>query len=86
MPVASMTFENVYTEKAAPAATDKPATDGKPDASTKPAANNKPAAGNIPQTGDSNALAIEFAVLLMAAGALTVAIAARKMHKGHRVR
>lgn len=86
MPVASMTFENVYTEKAAPAATDKPATDDKPAASTKPAANNKPAAGNIPQTGDSSALAIEFAVLLMAAGALTVAIAARKMRKGHDVR
>lgn len=81
-PVASMTFENVYTEKAAPAANDKPATDNKPAASTKPAANNKPAAGNIPQTGDSSALAIEFAVLLMAAGALTVAIAARKMRKG----
>lgn len=80
MPVASMTFENVYTEKAAPAAADKPATDN------KPAANNKPAAGNIPQTGDSNALAIEFAVLLMAAGALTVAIAARKMRKGHDIR
>ena len=86
MPVASMTFENAYTEKAAPAASDKPATDNKPAASTKPAANNKPAAGNIPQTGDSNALAIEFAVLLMAAGALTVAIAARKMRKGHDVR
>ena len=85
-PVASMTFENVYTEKAAPAASDKPATDNKPAANTKPAANNKPAAGNIPQTGDSNALAIEFAVLLMAAGALTVAIAARKMRKGHDVR
>lgn len=81
-PVASMTFENVYTEKAAPAANDKPATDNKPAASTKPAANNKPAAGNIPQTGDSSALAIEFAVLLMTAGALTVAIAARKMRKG----
>ncbi|WP_449137692.1 hypothetical protein [Slackia sp.] len=86
MPVASMTFENVYTEKTAPAATDKPATGDKPAASTKPAANNKPAAGNIPQTGDSSALAIEFAVLLMAAGALTVAIAARKMRKGHDVR
>ena len=85
-PVASMTFENVYTEKAAPAANDKPATDNKPAASTKPAANNKPAAGNIPQTGDSSALAIEFAVLLMVAGALTVAIAARKMRKGRDVR
>lgn len=85
-PVASMTFENVYTEKAAPAANDKPATDNKPAASTKPAANNKPAAGNIPQTGDSSALAIEFAVLLMAAGALTVAIAARKMRKGRDAR
>lgn len=85
-PVASMTFENVYTEKAAPAANDKPATDNKPAVSTKPAANNKPAAGNIPQTSDSSALAIEFAVLLMAAGALTVAIAARKMRKGHDVR
>lgn len=86
MPVASMTFENVYTEKAAPAASDKPTTDNKPAANTKPAANNKPAAGNIPQTGDSSALAIEFAVLLMAAGALTVAIAAKKMRKGHDVR
>ncbi|RDB58166.1 carbohydrate-binding domain-containing protein [Slackia isoflavoniconvertens] len=85
-PVASMTFENVYTEKAAPAANDKPATDNKPAASTKPAENNKPAAGNIPQTGDSSALAIKFAVLLMAAGALTVAIAAKKMRKGHDVR
>lgn len=85
-PVASMTFENVYTEKAAPAANDKPATDNKPATSTKPAANNKPAAGNIPQTGDSSALAIEFAVLLMAAGALTVAIAVKKMRKGHDVR
>ena len=85
-PVASMTFENVYTEKAAPAANDKPATDNKPAASTKPAANNKPAAGNIPQTGDSSALAIEFAVLLMAVGALTVAIAIKKMRKGHDVR
>ena len=85
-PVASMTFENVYTEKAVPAANDKPATDNKPAASTKPAANNKPAAGNIPQTGDSSALAIEFAVLLMATGALTVAIAARKMRKGRNVR
>lgn len=81
-----MTFENVYTEKATPAANDKPATDNKPAASTKPAANNKPAAGNIPQTGDSSALAIEFAVLLMAAGALTIAIAARKMRKGRDVR
>lgn len=86
MPVASMTFENVYTEKAAPAASDKPATTNKPAASTKPAANNKPAAGNIPQTGDSSALAIEFAVLLMAAGALTVAIAAKKIRKGHDAR
>lgn len=86
MPVASMTFENVYTEKVAPAASDKPATTNKPAASTKPAANNKPAAGNIPQTGDSSALAIEFAVLLMAAGALTVAIAAKKIRKGHDVR
>ena len=73
-PVASMTFENVYTEKAAPAASDKPA------------ATDKPAAGNIPQTGDSSALAIEFAVLLMAAGALTVAIAAKKIRKGHDAR
>ena len=85
-PVASMTFENAYTEKAAPAANDKPTTDNKPAASTKPVANNKPAAGNIPQTGDSSALAIEFAVLLMVAGALTVAIAAKKMRKGHDAR
>ena len=79
-PVASMTFENVYTEKAAPAANDKPATDNKPAASTKPAA------GNIPQTGDSSALAIEFAVLLMAAGALTVTIATKKIREGRDVR
>ena len=85
-PVASMTFENVYTEKAAPAANDKPATDNKPAASTKPAANNKHAAGNIPQTSDRSALANELAVLLMAAGAQTVAIAAKKMRKGHDVR
>lgn len=85
-PVASMAFENVYTEKAAPAASDKPAATNKPAASTKSATNNKPAAGNIPQTGDSSALAIEFAVLLMAAGALTVAIAAKKMRKGRDVR
>ena len=85
-PVASMAFENVYTEKAAPAASDKPAATDKPAASAKSATNNKPAAGNIPQTGDSSALAIEFAVLLMAAGALTVAIAAKKMRKGHDAR
>lgn len=85
-PVASMAFENVYTEKAAPAASDKPAAIDKPAASTKSATNNKPAAGNIPQTGDSSALAIEFAVLLMAAGALTIAIAAKKMRKGRDVR
>lgn len=85
-PVASMAFENVYTEKAAPAASDKPAATDKPAASTKSATNNKPAAGNIPQTGDSSALAIEFAVLLMAAGALTIAIAAKKMRKGRDVR
>lgn len=82
-PVASMAFENIYTEKAAPAASDKPATDNKPAASTKPVANNKPVAGDIPQTGDSSALAIELAVLLMAAGALTVAIAIKKMRKEH---
>lgn len=81
-----MAFENVYTEKAAPAASDKPAATDKPAASTKSATNNKPAAGNIPQTGDSSALAIEFAVLLMAAGALTIAIAAKKMRKGRDVR
>lgn len=85
-PVPSMTFENVYTEKAAPATSDKPAATDKPAASTKPATNNKPTAGNIPQTGDSSALAIEFAVLLMAAGALTIAIATKKMRKGRDVR
>ena len=36
-PVASMTFENVYTEKAAPAEGDKPDTGKKPAATTKPA-------------------------------------------------
>ena len=79
-PVASMTFENVYTKKAAPAEGDKPDTDKKPAATTKPAGKKKTTAGKIPSTGDNNALAMGCAVLLTAVGALTVALSVKKLH------
>ena len=78
-PVASMTFENVYTEKAVPAEGDKPDTDKKPAATTKPAGKKKTTAGKIPSTGDSNASAMECVALLAIAGALTVALSAKKL-------
>ena len=78
-PVASMTFENVYTEKAAPAEGDKPDTDKKPAATTKPSGKKKTTAGKIPSTGDNNALAMGCAALLTAAGVLTVALSAKKL-------
>lgn len=79
-PVASMTFENVYTEKAAPAEGDKPDAGKKPAATTKPAGKKKTTAGKIPSTGDNNALAMGCAVLLTAVGALTVALSVKKLH------
>ena len=78
-PVASMTFENVYTEKAAPTEGDKPDADKKPAATTKPAGKKKTTAGKIPSTGDNNALSMGCAALLTAAGVLTVALSAKKL-------
>ena len=78
-PVASMTFENVYTEKAAPGEGDKPDTDKKPAATTKPVGKKKTTAGKIPSTGDNNALAMGCAALLTTAGVLTVALSAKKL-------
>ena len=78
-PVVSMTFENVYTEKAVPAEGDKPGADKKPAATTKPAGKKKTTAGKIPSTGDNNALSMGCAALLTAAGVLTVALSAKKL-------
>ena len=81
-PVANMTFENVYTKKAAPAEGDKPDTDKKPAGTTKPSGKKKTTAGKIPSTGDNNALAMGCAVLFTAVGALTVALSAKKLRGG----
>ena len=85
-PVTSMTFENVYTEKTAPAEGDKPDTDKKPAATTKPAGKKKTTAGKIPSTGDSSAPAMECAALLAIAGALAVGLSMKKLHDGHDAR
>lgn len=85
-PVASMTFENIYTEKAAPAEGDKPDTDKKPTATTKPAGKKKTTAGKIPSTGDSSAPAMECAALLAIAGVLAVGLSIKKLHDGRDVR
>lgn len=85
-PVASMTFENIYTEKAAPAEGDKPDTDKKPAATTKPAGKKKTTAGKIPSTGDSSAPAMECAALLAIAGVLVVGLSIKKLHDGRDVR
>ena len=85
-PVASMTFENVYTEKAAPAEGDKPDTDKKPAATTKPAGKKKTTAGKIPSTGDSSAPAMECAALLAIAGVLAVGLSIKKLHGGRSAR
>lgn len=85
-PVASMTFENIYTEKAAPAEGDKPDTDKKPAATTKPAGKKKTTAGKIPSTGDSSAPAIECAALLAIAGVLVVGLSIKKLHGGRSAR
>lgn len=68
-PVDVMTFENVYTEKAAPAEDTKPTEGSDPNASNKSDAGDKPAAAT-PHTGDGNAPIIAIAALLIAAGAL----------------
>ena len=85
-PVASMTFENVYTEKVAPAEGDKPTTDGKPAGTVKPAGKKKTTASKIPSTGDNNALAMGCAALLTAAGVLTVALSAKRLRSGRDAR
>lgn len=85
-PVASMTFENIYTEKAAPAEGDKPDTDKKPAATTKPAGKKKTTAGKIPSTGDSSAPAMECAALLAIAGVLAVGLSIKKLHGGRSAR
>ena len=85
-PVASMAFENVYTEKAAPAEGDKPDTDKKPAATTKPAGKKKTTAGKIPSTGDSSAPAMGCAALLTIAGVLAVALSIKKLRGGRSAR
>lgn len=85
-PVTSMTFENVYTEKAAPAEGDKPDTDKKSAATTKPAGKKKTTAGKIPSTGDSNASTMECAALLAIAGVLAVGLSIRKLRGGRNAR
>ena len=85
-PVASMAFENVYTEKAAPAEGDKPDTDKKPAATTKPAGKKKTTAGKIPSTGDGSAPAMECAALLAIAGVLAVGLSIKKLHGGRSAR
>lgn len=85
-PVASMTFENIYTEKAAPAEGDKPDTDKKPAATTKPAGKKKTTAGKIPSTGDSSAPAMECAALLAIAGVLAIGLSIKRLRGGHDVR
>ena len=85
-PVASMIFENVYTEKVAPAEGDKPDTDKKPAATTKPAGKKKTTAGKIPNTGDSSAPAMECAALLAIAGVLAVGLSIKKLHGGRSAR
>ena len=85
-PAASMTFENIYTKKAAPAEGDKPDADKKPAASTKPAGKKKTTAGKIPSTGDENTPAMECAALLAIAGVLTVALSIKKLRGGRNAR
>lgn len=85
-PVTSMTFENVYTENAAPAEGNKPDTDKKPAATTKPAGKKKTTAGKIPNTGDSSAPAMECAALLAIAGVLAVGLSMKKLHDGRSAR
>ena len=68
-PVDVMMFENVYTEKTAPAEDTKPTDGSDPNANNKPAADDKTAA-TTPHTGDGNAPIIAIAALVIAASAL----------------
>ena len=81
-----MTFENIYTEKAAPAEGDKPDTDKKPATTTKPAGKKKTTAGKIPNTGDSSAPAMECAALLAIAGVRAVGLSIKKLRGGRNAR
>lgn len=85
-PVTSMTFENIYMKKAAPAEGDKPDTGKKLAGTTKPAGKKKTSAGKIPSTGDSSAPAMERAALLAIAGVLAVGLSMKKLHDGHDAR
>lgn len=85
-PVASMRFENIYTEKAAPAEGDKPDTGKKPAGTTKPVGKKKTTAGKIPSTGDSSAPAMECAALLAIAGVLAVGLSIKKLRGGRNAR
>lgn len=85
-PVASMTFENIYTKTAAPAEGDKPDTGKKPAATTKPAGKKKITTGKIPSTGDSSAPAMERAALLAIAGVLAVGLSMKKLRGGRNAR
>lgn len=85
-PVTSMTFENIYTKKAASAEGDKPDADKKPAASTKPAGKKKTTAGKIPSTGDDNTPAMECAALLAIAGVLAVGLSIKKLYGGRSAR
>ena len=85
-PVTNMTFENIYTEKTAPAEGDKPDTGKKPAATTKPAGKKKTTAGKIPSTGDSSTSVMECAALLAIAGALVVGLSIKKLRGGRNAR
>lgn len=76
--VDSMTFENIYTEKKAPAEETKPTEGSDPTASDKPATNDKPTAAATPHTGDVNMLIVAIAALLIAASALLASTLATK--------
>lgn len=76
--VDSMTFENIYTEKKAPAEETKPTEGSDPTASDKPATNDKPTAAATPHTGDANMLIVVIAALLIAASALLASTLATK--------
>lgn len=68
-PVDAMTFENVYTEKTAPAEDTKPTEGSDPNANNKSAVEDK-AAAVTPHTGDANMPIVAIAALLIAASAL----------------
>ena len=77
-PVDVMTFENVYTEKTAPAEDTKPTEGSGPNASDKPTANDKPTAAATPHTSDASTPFVAIAALLIAATALLASTLATK--------